>query len=512
VSKISFTSAAAQATFLDDITSLTLQRSGTAAVALATAAADMLNDPASPIAGNVSAAASIRASLLAAISSAASAAATPEALESVTSSVALLLSNPAQMNAAGANTALSMLALVCAAGTSSSLPVNMTAATANAAAAGLSSLATAALAPGTGVSSSVLSTLSTLTNSLADSLFQQLAEPGGAPLFIYSPAVQMAISFDPPGAGSRLFSQPLTANGSASSFAPMPAGLFDAAAGAPAGAHRRRALAATVGGGVRTSFASLTFDPFTLDPNSTGVTRLAFSTSDGAELPVRNLSTLIYFTLPAVNVNNAASAEGTTITSVCSFWDTTALIYSEQGCVGIPDPRPPPGFANFSWAVNFTTHTDAGILAAWTVTGNLTAGCSVTVLDCGTPNLQKVYPNPASPLTTPAVQCNASVSTKPMLVFTGSTCHLIAPSNAANCYWQNTKQAFAGPGCMPSGQPKQCACRHLTDLSGRTVPALPMASLEDMLSLNPADIVTKLKVRACYWQLHACVRSQTADT
>jgi hypothetical protein len=88
-----------------------------------------------------------------------------------------------------------------------------------------------------------------------------------------------------------------------------------------------------------------------------------------------------------------------------------------------------------------------------------------------------------------------------MLVFTGSTCQLIVPNNAASCYWQNTKQAFAGPGCMPSGQPKQCACRHLTDLSGRSVPALPTASLKDMLSLNPADIVTKLKVCICCQQL-----------
>jgi hypothetical protein len=40
----------------------------------------------------------------------------------------------------------------------------------------------------------------------------------------------------------------------------------------------------------------------------------------------------------------------------------------------------------------------------------------------------------------------------------------------------------------------------LTDFSGKRKMSLPMASLSDMVSLNPADLVTKLKARlACRW-------------
>ena len=40
----------------------------------------------------------------------------------------------------------------------------------------------------------------------------------------------------------------------------------------------------------------------------------------------------------------------------------------------------------------------------------------------------------------------------------------------------------------------QCACRHLTEFTGKSAPSLPAASLSDMIGLNPADLVTKLRM------------------
>ena len=34
----------------------------------------------------------------------------------------------------------------------------------------------------------------------------------------------------------------------------------------------------------------------------------------------------------------------------------------------------------------------------------------------------------------------------------------------------------------------------MTEFSGKSKPSLPMASMSDMLGLNPADIVTKLRL------------------
>ena len=66
--------------------------------------------------------------------------------------------------------------------------------------------------------------------------------------------------------------------------------------------------------------------------------------------------------------------------------------------------------------------------------------------------------------------------------------------NAYSCFWNNSKHAFEGAGCVASGGPVQCACRHLTEFAGKSKPSLPMASTSDMFGLNPADIVTKLKL------------------
>jgi hypothetical protein len=113
----------------------------------------------------------------------------------------------------------------------------------------------------------------------------------------------------------------------------------------------------------------------------------------------------------------------------------------------------------------FTSVTDARMVLAWNLSGPLmdASNCTEDVLDCGpAADAERViFPNPAAPFAFPAVRCNASVSTSPMRVWSGKRCVLIQPGNAAQCWWDNLKQAFVGPGCVPSAGPTQCACRHV---------------------------------------------------
>ena len=153
------------------------------------------------------------------------------------------------------------------------------------------------------------------------------------------------------GPSSRLFTQPLSAPGSGSSFAPRPPTLF---AGVPSSALV----------GVRTVFATFSFDPHSdpPDPNSTGITRLAFSTSAGEELPINNLTTPVYFSMPRLALADGRKAQ-------CQFWDKAALNYSTSGCVGLPDPQPPGHVIAWKPAPNVTK--DADIAAAWNISGEL---------------------------------------------------------------------------------------------------------------------------------------------
>jgi hypothetical protein len=464
-----FASAADQSTFLTTLTATASSLSASAAVALVTGAAAMLNDPSSPLNTNSTAAAEVRTQLLDALSGSASSASTPAALQSTASAVALLVSNPEQVSAAGADSALSILSSLSSAG-SDGRGVAVTAAASAAVADGLSSIAAAAQAPSGAVATSVLSQVSNVVDQLAESQLASLTTPGEPPVTVYSSAIQMRVQLDAPDAGSRLFSEPLTVVGSASSFSPMPASLFAGATGA-----------------VRTRFSSLTFDPFGLDTASTGVTRLAFSTPGGVALEVANLHSPIAFTLPVLaTLADGAKAE-------CQYWDTTALRYSTRGCAGVPDPRPP-GHA-LSLVPDFVASSDADMALSWQITGPLVdANCFVQLLDCSQlSGVRRVaYPNPAAPLLVPGVACDPSVSDAPMRVFVGSKCRLWQP-NELNCSWSNVKQAFVGGGCVASGAPVQCACRHLTDFAGANKPSLPMCSLADMTSLQPADILTKLR-------------------
>jgi hypothetical protein len=314
------------------------------------------------------------------------------------------------------------------------------------------------------VPASALTTVFNVVNSLSTSLVVGVAA-GAPPVEILSAAIQMRVQVDVPSADSRLFSAPLTAPGSASAFEPLPANIF---------------AGADTSGGVRTQFLSLTFvralsslpsahaaclradasapfiallqDPY-FDPNTSGVTRLAFTTTGGGEVPVNGLSAPIKFTLKAP----AGLADG--VKAVCQYYDTEAKAYSTVGCVGIPQPQPP-GHV-LAWVEGYTVATDAEMAKAWGIDGPLMENCAVQILDCTLPNPPTIMPNPAKPFAFPGVSCDKNISTAPMLVLAGSQCKMIDPGNNVSCSWNNVKQAFTGSGCVATGGPVDCACRHV---------------------------------------------------
>lgn len=241
------------------------------------------------------------------------------------------------------------------------------------------------------------------------------------------------------------------------------------------------------------SIPSASADPYATvyDPDHTGVTSLAVSSAaTGKAVNVSGLSDPIFFQLPAPKI---AVGEVGTVSGQCQFWDTVALQYSTAGCVSQPDPQPPSPDHDVQWTDGFIAQSDADMLNAWTGTGPLYEGCTTQVLDCSAPSPGAVFPNPAAPFEVPAVACGAN-NTAPMLVFLGSTCQLLNSSNAYNCTWDNYLQSFVGGGCEITGELLQCACRHLTDFAGASRYNIPVATPSEMASLNPADLLTRLRL------------------
>ena len=363
-----------------------------------------------------------------------------------------------------------------------SAPINVSGAAGGAVVNALSTIASSASSN----NPSALAQVSTVTSALAANAASSLlsTSSGGNSTvsisFPFTPNIQMAISVTPPGVVS---TTPISAPGSPSSFDAMPPGLLASAAGGGATAA------------VITQFRSLSFDPYSNTTNGTapastlsivgGVTRLAFSTAAGP-LEVANATTPITFTLPAVPTN------GTNKQAACSFYDTVAQTYSTAGCIGVPNPGPPNH--TLAFVPGYQTPSDASLALAWSITGPLLAGCNSTVIDCSLPDPPVIYPDPRQPLAIPAVSCPVNATKPPVLrVFYGTHCQLWQPGNAYNCSWNNTLQAFNGTGCAATGNVTKCMCRHLTDFAAARTPKLTTCSLSDLLSLNPADIVTKLK-------------------
>ena len=410
-----------------------------AALSGAAQLAASLNDPGSSLNSNAAAAADVRTSVLTAIAaSATSSANTSAGVENAALTVSSLVSNSSQINAAGAAVALNILLAVSSAGTTSS-NVTFSQGASNAVTAALSSIVGAT---STGaVDTAVLGSVFSVVNHLASSQLAGLA--AGASVEVSSPAIQMRVAVSSPGS-TALFDAPLSAANSASAFAPMPPGLF-----ANAGANATAA-------GVRTQFASLTFDPF-LNITTSGVTRLSFTSAGpgNAPLEVSGLTTPVYFNMSAVTL--AAPGQK----AQCQFWDTAATppAYSTAGCVGLPNPIPSTNELQVFWIPGFTTRTEGGITAAWNASGPLLANCTRTVLDCSdVNNTQVVFPNPALPFLYQPIKCDAAISTTNLVVFAGSRCALI--SEQQPCYWDNLKQAFQGAGCV-AAPVQQCACRHV---------------------------------------------------
>ena len=386
--------------------------------------------------------------------------------------LAVVNASNATLSVQSQSTAHSVLSAV------ASAPINVSGAAGVAVVDALSSIAASASANNPAALAQVSNVLDSLTSSAATSLLSALGNGSTAPATVtFSTAnIQAATSVSPPGVVS---TSPISAPGSPSSFDAIPAGLLSSGSAA-----------------VVTQFRSLAFDPYsTVTANSSaaganistvgGVTRLAFSTAAGP-LVVANATTPITFTLPAVPTAGGVNQ------SVCAFYDTAAGAYSTAGCIGVPNPGP----ANHTLAFvpGYQTPNDQSLALAWDIAGPLLAGCNTTLIDCSLPNPPVVYPDPRQPLAIPAVSCPANAVKPPVLrVFYGTHCQLWQPGNAYNCSWNNTLQAFNGTGCVATANVTKCMCRHLTDFAAARTPKLTTCSLSDLLSLNPADIVTKLK-------------------
>ena len=344
-------------------------------------------------------------------------------------------------------------------------------------AAAAGSLAAAASSLGTSAAASpeMLSGLGDVVGQLGASLLAGLSAPGEAAV-ITSAAIQMSLAVDDPSApGSRLFSAPLTAPGSTAAFAPLPAGAL---AGATAGAP------------VHTTFSSLAFDANTGSSSSaTGVVTLAFSNPDGSEIPVANLTTPIFFAMPALDLAPGMQA-------ACRYWDAPSASYSGAGCATMPNPAPPAAQLTLAWLSDVVLASPSQVATSWAATGPLAAGCAETVLDCSnaTQRSRQVALDPTdifSPGKQP-IGCGGATSGV-LRLFTGAGCALYRTDNAAGCFWNSTSQAFSGNGCMAANA-TQCACTHLTSFTGEPAPKIAVCSASDMLNLNPADLVSKLKV------------------
>ena len=396
----------------------------------------------------------------------------PSASTAASLVLAVVNASNATLSVQGQSAALSVLSAVVSA------PINVSGPAGVVVVEALSTIAASAFANNLAALVQVSSVLDTLTSNVAISLLTVLGSGTVAPASItfYSPNIQAATSVSPAGVVSNA---PITAPGSPSSFDAIPPGLLSSG-----------------GAAVVTQFRSLVFDPYSnVTANSSaaganistvgGVTRLAFSTAAGP-LVVANATTPITFTLPAVPTAGGVNQ------SVCAFYDTAAQVYSTAGCIGVPNPGP----ANHTLAFlpGYQTPNDQSLALAWDITGPLLAGCNTTLIDCSLPDPPVVYPDPRQPLAIPAVSCPANAVKPPVLrVFYGTHCQLWQPSNAYNCSWNNTLQAFNGTGCVATGNVTKCMCRHLTDFAAARTPKLTTCSLSDLLSLNPADIVTKLR-------------------
>jgi hypothetical protein len=461
----SFENAAAVASFVGGATerAAAALQSGDSSAALQVVGglASLLNSNAA--AGDAEAA-DQRASLLSIVASAvgqSGAAIAPAAVESTAALVSALVSSPAQLSGAGALSALSVLGSVASAGAA------VSPAAAQSVASALSSVALAPASPSGegGAATNTFGAVLGVLDSLASSQSTGMSVPGQEAATVSTPVIQMAVSYDEPGSPRLFGSVPLSAPGSNSSFDPLPPGALAGAGGAP----------------VSTLFMALAFDAHggAGSNNTAGITRLAFSSS-GAAVAVDNLARPILFTIPT---STLASGQQ----SACAWWDEAAATYSTAGCAALPSPYPPGHEMLF--ATSFEATGPASLSTAWNVSGPLLGGCSVVFLDCtnATTRLDVLQLAPGASL-----KCG-NASDVVLRAYVGAECALRSTGNATvPCAWDALRQAFVGDGCV-AAEATRCACTHLTDFVSSSKPNIPVASASDLIGLNPADIVTKLK-------------------
>jgi hypothetical protein len=488
-----FATAAAVATFVDDATERAAEalQSGDSSSALQVVSglASLLNVDKSTVTTSsgpttveedeaaTAAAAAQRASLLAIVASAVSQSSAlvtaPAAIESTAALVSQLVSSSAELSGGGTTSALAVLGTLAGAGAavSPAAAQSVAAALSNVALAPTSSGSSSSGGGGGNSSSSANNFVAVLDvlGSLATSQASGLEVAGQAPLTVSTPSIQMSVSLEDPTT-SRLLTEPLRAPGSNSSFDALSPAVLAVGGGEP----------------VSATFLSLGFDAHGGDNsnNTGGLTRLAISAAaGGASLEVTNLSTPLTFTLPSTALASNQQAS-------CAWWDDTATppAYAVDGCVSSPSPHPAGHVVDF--IPGFLVDGPASLARAWNISGPLADGCVPVYLDCGNATARASEKLPAG--LRGSIACEAN-STAVLRGYTGDGCQLRNTTNTSTaCFWDASLQSFAGAGCVVPNATR-CMCTHLTDFTSSQKISIPMASLSDLVGLNPADLVTKLR-------------------
>lgn len=190
-----------------------------------------------------------------------------------------------------------------------------------------------------------------------------------------------------------------------------------------------------------------------------------------------------------MDLSGGSSGAANDFQAVCTFWDDRLSNFSGRGCAAQPNPLPPRVSA--AWAPGLTLRSPAELATAWVLRDNGTAagilfGCNETLLDCSnaTEANRSVYLDRTRPFSAPAVGCGGVVSDRILRVFTGPQCRLWRPDNEERCFWNATKQAFVGAGCL-AGNSTKCACTHLTDMFSAKAPKIAVCSAKDLIAINP---------------------------
>ena len=438
-------------------------------VSVSRTCAAALNAPDSPLAAEPARAASLRASLLQVMvtqSGAGTSETTPAELDATAGTVASLLSNASQINAAAATSGLQILQSVAGAG---SRAMNISSVAASSVTAGLSTIAAAAAVNTSDIdAAAVLSTIKDVVDDLATSLMWSIA-PDSAPIIVASHAISMRVDVvSLAGAGARLFPEDARLPGSDAAVKPLPLGVPDAPV-------------------VASQFVAFSFDPndanATLADDSPGVVVLSLRDPDTLEpLQVAGLASLITLALP--------SRVGDGMLAAPAFWNETLQQYSSAGLTWIPNPAPPAADLIIDWVPGFDATSDDTLPLAWNVSGPAAAGCVDASLDCGVA-AQRSLVVETCPGNAASQRWACGARTSGIIrIWTGCTCRLWrVPPGAPGCGWNVSTASFQGADCMTSNVTR-VGTRHLTAFTVQaSPPEIRTLSAADLVAISPEDLV-----------------------